>query len=128
MNFLLSRVLAFSLLLSRTCIQSKAFSVDFRRLSSIKRRKLRVESNSTLNGTPIPAARATRWLDCDGDLHEDVVKTSDPLADKVVVVEKSDDSDSEFVFTFDESGRTEVRELVASKESSGAEALELLSP
>ena len=93
----------------------------------MKRRKLRAESNSTPNGTPTPAPRATRSLDCGGNLHEDVVKTCDPLADEVVVVEKSD-IDSEYVFTFDESGRPEVRELFASKESRGAEALELLSP
>lgn len=93
----------------------------------MRRRKLRAKSSSTPNGTPIAAPRTTRSLDCDGDLHEDVVRTSDPLADEVIVVENSD-ADFESLFTFDESGRLDVRELFASKESSGAEALELLSP
>lgn len=57
-----------------------------------------------------------------------MVKTSDPLADKVVVVEKSNDPVAEFVFTFDGSGRLDVRELFASKGRSDAEALELLPP
>ena len=94
----------------------------------MRRSKLRAESNNTPNGSPIPAPRATRSLDCGGNLHEDVVKRSDPLADEVVVVAKSDVIESEYVFTFDESGRPEVRELFTSKESRGAEALELLSP
>ena len=57
-----------------------------------------------------------------------MVKTSDPLADKVVLVEKSNDPVSEFEFTFDGSGRLDVRELFASEGRSGAEALELLPP
>ena len=52
---------------------------------------------------------------------------SDPLADKVGVVEESDDIDFDLVFISDESGRLEVRELFASKGSCGADALELLS-
>lgn len=56
-----------------------------------------------------------------------MVKTSDPLADKGVV-EESDDIDFDLVFIFDESGRLDVKELFASKESRGADALELLSP
>ena len=94
----------------------------------MKRRKLRTKSNSTPNGTPIPAPRATRSLDCDGGSQEEVVKTSGPLADKVVVVEKSNDPVSESEFPFDGSGRLDVRELFASEGRSGTEALELLPP
>ena len=120
--------MAFSLLLSRTCIQFKVFSEDFRRLCSTRRRKLRAKSNSTPNGTPTSAPRATWPLDCCGDAHEDVAETNDLLADKAVVVEGSDNIGLEMISTFDESGRIDVEEFRPARERSVVDALRLLSP
>ena len=80
------------------------------------------------NGTPTSAPRATWPLDCGGDAHEDVAKTSDSLADKAVVVEGSDDIGLEIISTFDESGRLDVEEFRPPRERSVVDALGLLSP
>ena len=67
-------------------------------------------------------------MDRGGGLHEDVVKTSDFMTDKAVIVEESGDNELEVIVTLDKSDKLDVGDVLVSEESSGADVLTLFSP